>query len=403
MKSLKQIFFCLCLAGGLLLSGCQLIERLNPIRSKTTVTEPAPEADAAKVAAEPPKSWPNEMQQLTFHLWELLPVITDPKSYKDPEKKKFFESRMILLQKLAQDLNESTPIPDQDPSLALIGRRFDDNLKLSLESFRSGHMDFSRSIFKNAMAQCVQCHTRLETGPALAQPHFLTLLEKIAVVERVQFLLASRYFDEAMKEISQSLTKSDSLSMVEWQKLVQLGLIINVRLKRDVRQTEQFLSLLGQNKNLPYFIKRHLSYWQQSLNEWRRNPNPGLQLKTAQAMVERAESAQKAAHGDGGTIDYLRAASLLHQFLAKTQTPTLKAEALYELGLIYENVGEVGAWSMNEDYYELCLRTSPHSEIAKKCFARYEESTISGFSGSGGLYIPEDVLKKMNELRAIAL
>jgi hypothetical protein len=369
----------------------------------TKKAEHSTAGSAAGVAETPAKTWPNEMQQLTYNLSELLPIITDPKSYNDAEKKKFVELKMVELKKLAHDINESTPTPDQDPTLKLIGKRFEENLKLSLESFQSGHVEFSRSVFKNALAQCVQCHTRLETGPALAQPQFLTTLQKTAIVERVQFLIASRYFDEAMKEINLALEKGDTLSIVAWQKLVQMGLIINVRFRHNVKQSQQFLQLLSQNKNLPYFIKRHLPYWQQSIKEWSRNPKPNANLKVAQQIVNRAESAQKASRSDGGTIDYLRAGSLLHQFLAKSQAPTSKSEALYQLGLIYENIGEIGAWSMNEDYYELCIRTQPHTEIAKKCFARYQESTISGYSGTGGLYIPEDIQKKMNELRAVAL
>lgn len=376
---------------------------LQTISCQTSKKSDQTNTPSTPAAATSAKSWPNEMQQLTYHLAELLPIITDPKSYNDGDKKKFVESKMGELKKLAHDINESTPTPDQDPTLKLIGRRFEENLKLSLESFQAGHVEFSRSVFKNALAQCVQCHTRLETGPALAQPHFLATLQKTAIVERVQFLIASRYFDDAMKEISTALEKGDTLSIVAWQKLVQMGLIINVRFRHDVKQSQQFLKLLGQNKNLPYFIKRHLPYWEQSIKDWNKNPAPTANLKVAQQIVNRAESAQRASRSDGGTIDYLRAGSLLHQFLAKSQTPSTKSEALYQLGLIYENIGEIGAWSMNEDYYELCIRTQPHSEIAQKCFARFQESTISGFSGTGGLYIPEDIQKKMNELRAVAL
>lgn len=349
------------------------------------------------------KNWPTQMQQLTAGLTELLPIINDSKSYEDKEKSTFVEAKIAELKKIAHDINLKTPTPDQDPSLKLIGQRFEDNLKLSLDSFQSGHLEFSRSVFKNALAQCVQCHTRLETGPTLAQPQFLNSLQKVAIVERVQFLIASRYFDEAMNEINFALDKGDTLSIVAWQKLVQMGLIINVRFRHNIKLTTLFLDKLSQNKNVPFFIKRHLNYWQQSVKEWNHNPNLVADLKTAKQILIHAESAQKASRSDGGAIDYLRAGGLLHQFLAKAQLPSAKSEALYELGLIYENIGEIGAWSMNEDYYDLCIHTMPHSEIAKKCFARFQESTIAGFSGTSGLNIPEDVQKKMNELHAVAL
>ncbi|MEY4616326.1 MAG: hypothetical protein RJB66_1286 [Pseudomonadota bacterium] len=349
------------------------------------------------------QSWPSQMQQLTENLSVLMPIVTDPKSFHQSANKPLLEQKMTELKNLAHNINESTPNPDKDPSLKLIGRRFEENLKLSLDSFQSGHLEFSRSVFKNALAQCVQCHTRLEVGPALAQPQFLNTLQKVAIVERVQFLIASRYFDEAMNEIEAATAKGDGLSIVAWQKLVQMGLIITVRFRNDPAQAEKFISIVSQNQNLPYFIKRQLPFWQQSVKAWMINTKAPVNLKTAQQLVDRAEAAQKISRSEGGTVDYLRAGSLLHKFLAKSQAPSEKSEALFQLGMIYENIGEIGAWSMNEDYYELCIRTQPHSEIAKKCFARYQESTISGFSGTGGLYIPDDIQTKMNELRAVAL
>lgn len=395
MNRLEKIFCLMVLTTSFYNMGCQSKAKTPSTPSESPKTETA--------AVETPASWPDQMQRLTVNLSELLPIITDSKSYSDPEKRKLLESRMTELQSLAHAINESTPTPDQDPSLKLIGRRFEDNLKLAVESFKSGHMEFSRSVFKNALAQCVQCHTRLATGPTLAQPQFLGSLKNIAIVERVQLLIASRYFDEAMSEITQALEKSDNLSIVAWQKLVQMGLVINVRFRGDVKKTQDFVQLIRKNQDLPYFIKRQLPFWEQSVKDWSRNPKPSINLKTALQIFNRAEAAQKISRSEGGTIDYLRAGSVLHKFLAHSQAPSEKSEALYQLGMIYENLGEIGAWSMNEDYYELCIKTQPHSEIAKKCFARLQESTISGFSGTGGIYIPDDIQKKMNELRAIAL
>lgn len=391
--SIWNYYFTTLVLASLFVVSCQTTDKSKP--ATASGTKPPTEETSA--------SWQAKMQQLTSTLSELLPIITDARSYNDVEKRKVLESRMSDLKQLAHEINVSTPMPDQDPSLQLIGKRFEDNLKLAVDSFQSGHVEFSRSVFKNALAQCVQCHTRLETGPLLTKPQFLNTLQKVSIVERVQFLIASRYIDDAIAEINAALAKGDTLSIVAWQKLVQMGLIVNVRFRHDAKQSNQFIMMLSQNKNVPYFIKRHLPFWQQSLRDWTRNPKPQISLKAAQQLVSKAEAAQKASHSEGGLIDYLRAGSILHQFLAKAQVPSAKAEALYQLGLIYENIGEIGAWSMNEDYYELCIRVQPHSEIAKKCFARYEESTISGFSGTGGLYIPDDIQKKMNELRAVAL
>lgn len=403
LVSSKPVTFTIALFLASQIISCHSFNKNSPSKSSTANNGNSPNVGESGVSPGGKYSWPQQMQQLTNHLVDLLPTMTDPKAYSDTEFKKLFENQISELKSIAHNINENTPAPDQDPTLKLIGRRFESNLKLSLESFETGHVEFARTVFKNALAQCVQCHTRTNVGPALAQPQFVNALQKVAIVERVQFLIASRYFDNAMNEITQALQNGSSLSIVAWQKLVQMGLIINVRYRNDVKKSEQFIQLLSQNKDVPFFIKRHLPYWQQSLKDWNRKPKLSPSLASAEQIIKKAETAQKASHSEGGTIDFLRGAGLLHQFLAKSQTPSTKSEALYQLGTIYENVGEIGAWSMNEDYYELCIRTSPHSEIAKKCFERFKESTISGFSGTSGLHLPEDIQKRMNELRAMAL
>jgi hypothetical protein len=253
------------------------------------------------------------------------------------------------------------------------------------------------------MAQCVQCHTRLEVGPILTKPDYLPVLKNIAIVDRVQFLVASRFFNEALLQIDNAFKNSEELSIVSWQKLVQLSLIIHIRFSYDLKETSNFINNLNNNKNIPFFIKRNISYWQTSIANWKKQPSTSLDLKAASTLIQTGEKLSKNSHSDGGLIEYLRAAHFMHMFLANEKPKPIKAQALYELGLIYENIGEIGSWSMNEDYYELCVRTEPHSDIAQKCFARYQESLITGFSGTGGLFLPPDIQKKMNELRSIAL
>lgn len=399
LTSPSYFMLILSLLGLLHLASCQSTKTAQTSSDSTTTTTTTNKESTSNAK----ELWPQQMQRLTSLLSELLPLLTDPKSYSNTEKKKFYESRIAELKEIAHAINETTPAPDHDPTLKLVGKRFEENLNLSLESFNTGHYEFSRTIFKNALAQCVQCHTRSDVGPALAQPHFVNSLSKVAIVEKVQFLIASRYFDDAMKEIHLAIENGSNLSIVAWQKLVQMGLIINARFRHDSKRTQQFLHTLSQSKNIPFFIKRNLPFWENSTKEWSRKPRPTVTIKSAQQIITRADLAQKNSRSDGGTIDYLRAGSLLHQFLAKTQEPSAKAEALFQLGMIYENIGEIGAWSMNEDYYELCIRTQPHTDIAKKCFERFKQSTISGYSGTGGLNIPDDAQKRLVELRAIAL
>lgn len=349
------------------------------------------------------KVWPGQMQALSATVNDLLPLIATPKAFSDVENKPKIEQKIKSLKSLAHSLKAETAPPDNDPSIRLISERFEDNLDLAVESYSSGHYEFARSVIKSSLAQCVQCHTRVEYGPQLSKPEYLDSINKLSVVDKVQFLIASRYFTPAKEEINAALgAKSESLSIVTWQKLVQMGLVIHVRFENSPTAAAQFVDSLSANKITPYFIKRNLAFWKRSITEWGKSKET-LDLKAADKLMAKAEEANRTSRSDGGLVDYLLAARGLHNYMILPRNNLDKANALYKLGLIYENVQEVGAWSINEDYFELCVRTVPHSETAKKCFARYEESLVSGFSGSSGIHIPADIQSKLNELRAIAL
>jgi hypothetical protein len=347
--------------------------------------------------------WPNQMQELTKNLSDLLPLLAEPQLFSNPDQRPLVGKTIENIKRIAHNINDKTPTPDKDPSIKFIAQRFEQNIQLAHDSYQSGHFEFSRSILKNSMAQCVQCHTRLEIGPTLTKPDYLTSLKNIGIVDRIQFLVASRYFNEALLELESAFKNSDQLSIVAWQKLVQLGLIIHVRFSYELKEADKFIGNLSKNANIPFFIKRNIPFWQTSIKNWKASPSTSLDLNSASNLIKDGEKLSKESRSDGGMIDYLRAAHFMHQFLASEKPQPIKAQALYQLGLIYENIGEVGSWSMNEDYYELCIRTEPHGEIAQKCFAKYQESLISGFSGTGGLFLPPDMQRKMNELRALAL
>jgi hypothetical protein len=53
-------------------------------------------------------------------------------------------------------------------------------------------------------------------------------------------------------------------------------------------------------------------------------------------------------------------------------------------------------------YYESCIRSNPHSEIAQRCFSRYEQNVHFGWTGSGGFAIPDDVAALLKELGQLA-
>ena len=57
--------------------------------------------------------------------------------------------------------------------------------------------------------------------------------------------------------------------------------------------------------------------------------------------------------------------------------------------------------SLSRRYLERCMREYPRHPFARRCFDEFELLMIVSFSGSGGINIPVEVRKEINELRRI--
>jgi hypothetical protein len=99
---------------------------------------------------------------------------------------------------------------------------------------------------------------------------------------------------------------------------------------------------------------------------------------------------------------YLRASAVLHELLGLAPKGELASKALYLAGLTYDVLNDYGIKDFSGFYYRSCIRTTPHTELAKECYRRYEEGVYFGYTGSGGTYIPADVRARLNELELLS-
>ncbi|MBA2490705.1 MAG: hypothetical protein H0V34_03005 [Gammaproteobacteria bacterium] len=115
-----------------------------------------------------------------------------------------------------------------------------------------------------------------------------------------------------------------------------------------------------------------------------------------------AKAAQLYPKDTGANIEYLRASTTAHELLARFPDSKHAAEAFFIAGSAYDVIGDPILWPSHERYFEACVRRAPHSRIAVRCYERFEQSVYIGYSGSGGTFIPEDMQKRMSELKRIA-
>jgi hypothetical protein len=92
----------------------------------------------------------------------------------------------------------------------------------------------------------------------------------------------------------------------------------------------------------------------------------------------------------------------MHDLLGRFPQSSYSAEGLFLIGLSYDVLQDLGLWSLHEMYYQACIEKQPHSRLAQRCFERYKDSIILGYSGSSGMHIPGAVQVDLSRLQALA-
>ncbi len=354
-------------------------------------------------------SWPKDMQSLAETLKSLFPYLLSPRRFEDPANKEKIQAQLKKFSELSHSLSEKAPPPDSDPTLRIVADEFQDEVARAQDSFVQGQYDYSRKTMMTATMYCIQCHTRNTQGPRFALQDLWTQWPTEDTIEKIEFMIALRQFDPALKEISEFLKRDRSKlkNPFDWDKVAQYGLQVSIRAVGNVNQALGFVDSILKSKDTPGALKSNAQSWKTSLLGLRNMKPPAFKkpkdrLDYAKKMIALGKKKQEYPLDRNADVEFLVASRELHDLLAQNPDKALKAEALYNLGMCYDVLKESQLWSLNESFYESCIHLQPGTPIAKQCFARYEASQKMGYSGSGGLILPPEVKKKLAALKSLS-
>lgn len=360
--------------------------------------------DASPEAVKPGgTTWKSQMKSLEASLNELYPLAFDAKKFNAPENEAKIEKNLTRLRDLAREVNHSPMTQMSDPSLQFISIDFKEQLDLTWASFVDKKKEFARFNVLHLSSYCIECHTRNSYGPSFGYEKLSSQLQSLSVLERAEYLTATRHFDEALKLYNEYFKESKNSynDFFKAEKAAQEALAITVRFQKNKDNAEKFVKSIQSAQNLPLYLKRSLDLWLKDIESWKKEKKSmlsplAIRKRLDQANVRRFE---------GGTLAsevlVLRSLSDLHDLLLKPLKPEELSEVLYLLGLAYSQTEGSLFLSLDEKYFETCIRRNPKSPWAKKCFEKLEENLVMDYSGSAGVFIPVEVKNRLEELRKL--
>jgi hypothetical protein len=135
-------------------------------------------------------------------------------------------------------------------------------------------------------------------------------------------------------------------------------------------------------------------------------PTPaGQEVARAKQVLTDAQAVRRFPADRAGLVHDLVASGLLHRAVTAAGTPGADtAEAYYLLGVTELRIASSSWLTEPEAYLETAIRAAPGGAAARRAYAVLEESTLLGYTGSGGEgELPPEVAAWLAELRRLAL
>jgi hypothetical protein len=364
-------------------------------------------ADAAKDQA----AWQGKMSELSAALTDMIPDLFANSETETPAQiaglNKKVEKLDAIVKNLDPSLGHAVKAPDRDPALPFLAQQLRENIESANQSLKEGHTEYAKTVLRSSVSYCIACHTRSQTGPQFPIiSAFSETLKNASWIDRITFQAASRQFDPANQSVIDQLKTGlhKEVKSFDLQKAARIALAIGIRVKKNPEQGLVLAKAIIDSKQASAPLKDDARVWLKDLQAWQSEGQQKLKsdkdlIVAARKLIGVSEATDAPVWTPHSEVKYLRASVLMHDLLRQYPDSPLVAEALYLTGLSYDQLRDLGLYSLHEMYFRACIAKAPHSELAEKCFGRYRESITFGYTGSQGTMIPAGVEASLKALK----
>jgi hypothetical protein len=186
---------------------------------------------------------------------------------------------------------------------------------------------------------------------------------------------------------------------------IREGASILIRTLQTPERALLWLRPIAESISTPDSWKQDLKTWMRDLNAWKRErvpPFDGSSPKSvdlARKWIEGAEKNRKYLYDHSTDIRLHRAERVLESYLEKNPDGKRAPEAIFLLGRAMETTALPAVEFLPESLYSSCIKRSGPSPQAVRCYEKLERLVTAGFTGSGGVHLPEEVKETLRKLK----
>jgi hypothetical protein len=342
------------------------------------------------------------MRRIYASMETLLPLAADPDRFADPARGPEVRGALDALAGNADAL--AAHAGARDAEARFLGAALAHDARETRRFYDLGNYDSAAFFLRETTSHCVACHSRLpHPGDSPIAAGFVTetTLRALPPLERARLLVATRRFDDALAAY-EHLFADAGTSPMEMHGAAVDYLVVALRAKRDFERPVPVLRRFGARPDLWEQFREEVRAWIAEVRELAPRAQAAPSLAAARTLLAEAAARTRFPGDRRGLVHYIAASGMLHRLLVAEAHPASElAEIYYRLG-VAELQLERGYWLSQADFFlEASIRTAPEDPFAREAYAVLEQETLLAFTGSSGRHLPDDVKRRLAELRKL--
>lgn len=353
------------------------------------------------------------MSEVAGSVVKLIPYISDVKKFKDPKNEKVIKDRLQYILKAFQTSKKGKRI--SRPEFQATYKVMLEHLDETIQSFDTDHKEFAYKKIRATSQLCMSCHNMVKGE----KKGFVRSMNKVRSddfannFDYAEFLYLTRDYRKAERTyrkwtdfVTSKVTKKNSLADDLVFRAAVKVMTINLSVYFSPKKARSYLDRTLLSKNLTPVLKEELKDWNDSLVKWMQWKRP---VKVdAKFLNKFIATYLTPLESEGEIISESKimptlfiAKGVMDQFLKTAKRDEMVATAMYWKAISERLIGFSYFYSLADMQLKTCITEFPKSKIAKKCYAEYERQVVLGYSGSGGISVPDDVKAELIELKSL--
>ncbi len=362
---------------------------------------------AAVVAAQPDAGVTKSKMHEMFDALLTLETLAAGDQLRDAKNEKTIAVQLATLRSLQHAF--SPDAASQEPAITALSTLFGNYAAETHRRFNAHELDGLGFRLKTFTAMCFACHSRERASSDFADFEQRTALLNLPAIDRAQVLAATRQFDRSLaiyEEVLRAPIDSER-SILVFSRAMQDALSIVVRVKDDPPATLKLLQGAMDRRDLPVFLKQAIEKWLEDALSWQKerfvaiSASPDELIRRAKRLISQNNGDRSLLPDERSDVSYLRASAYLNLALGKNPRHKNRSEALYLLGVASGALKSPLLRDVDLLFFETCIRESPKTVMADRCFQQLSQRIYLGYTGSSGVHVPDDELDRLAQLRAL--